>query len=91
MVVDVAVPGDHVDGVVIEQLQLWGELRDVVPGAGAGSEQLHPAVAEAGEHRLASGAVRVGDFIALVQDKLDVPSDTFQVPPQQLSIGADHV
>ena len=64
--IDEAVPGDHVDGVVVEQLQLWCKLRDVVPGAGASGEQLHPAAAEAGEHSLAPGAVRVGDFITFV-------------------------
>ena len=79
MAVDVAVPGDHVDGVVVEQLQLRGELRDVVPGAGARGEQLHPAAAEAGEYRLAPGAVGVGDFVTLVQNQLDVPSDALQI------------
>ena len=66
MVINISVPRDHVDGIVVEQFQLWGKFRNVVPGAGSRGEQLHPAAAETGKHSLAPGAVRVGYFIALI-------------------------
>ena len=81
MVVDILIPGDHVDRIVVKQLQLWSKLRDVVPGTGACGKQLHPAAAETGEYRLAPCAVGVGNFIAFIQYELDVLVQTFHVPP----------
>ena len=41
-------PADHIDGIAIEQFQLRRKFRNIVAGAGAGGQQLHPAAAEAG-------------------------------------------
>ena len=79
VVINILVPGNHVDGVVVKQLQLWGKLRNVVSGTGACGEQLHPAAAETREYRLAPGAVGVGNLIALIQYQLDVLVKTFHV------------
>ena len=91
MAVDIRVQGEHVDGIVVEQLQLGGKFRYVVPCAGACSEQLHPAATEAGEHGLASCASRVGDFVAFVKDQLDIPAQAAYVLFNLLFVAADNV
>ena len=47
--VNLPAPCNHVNGIVVEQFQLGSKFGDVVSGAGAGGQQLHPAAAEAGQ------------------------------------------
>ncbi len=79
MVVNILIPRDHVDGIVVKQFQLWSKFRNVIPGAGARSEQLHPASAETGKYCLAPGAARIGNLIAFIQYELDILMQTFHV------------
>lgn len=65
-------PANHVDRIVIEQFVLGCKFRDVVTGAGAGGEQLHPAAAETGQGSLGSHGIRIGYLIAFVQGQHDV-------------------
>ena len=65
-------PAEHIDGVVIHQLQLGSELRNVVAGAGTCGQQFTVAAPEAVQRRLGPNGGRIGDLITLVQNELDL-------------------
>lgn len=64
-------PGHHIDGVVVEQLQLRRKLRNVVARAGTRGQELIAAAPEAVQDRLGPRRIRVADLIAFVQYQLN--------------------
>ena len=84
-------PRDHVDGIVVEQLQLRCKLRDIVPRAGAGSQELIFAAAKAGQHGKRLLGAGVGDVVALIKNKLDFIAKLLDIAPDLLFVLADLV
>ena len=84
-------PRDHVDGIVVEQLQLRCKLGDVVPRAGAGGQKLILAAAKAGQHGKRLLGAGVGDVVALIKNKLDFIAKLLDIAPDLLFVLADLV
>ena len=82
-------PRDHVDGIVVEQLQLRSKLGDVVPRAGAGGQELILAAAKAGQYGKRLLGAGVGDVVALIKNKLDLIAKLLDIASDLLFVLAD--
>ena len=82
-------PRDHVDGIVVEQLQLRCKLGDVVPRAGAGGQELILAAAKAGQYGKRLLGAGVGDVVTLIKNKLDFIAKLLDIAPDLLFVLAD--
>ena len=84
-------PRDHVDGIVVEQLQLRCKLGDVVPRAGAGGQELILAAAKAGQYGKRLLGAGVGDVVTFIKNKLDFIAKLLDIAPDLLFVLADLV
>lgn len=82
-------PRDHVDGIVVEQFQLRSKFRDVIPRAGAGSQELIFAAAKAGQYGKRLLGAGVGDVVALIKNELDLIAELLDIAPNLLFVLTD--